>query len=249
MALALFLERCCFRVTPLSSRFSLVSERSSARGPSMTVPSESVANARIPKSMPIVGPPLTDPFGRSTRTPSATYQRSASRRHVADRIRPRSFTVASLVRILPSRGSTTAFGSTRTESVSRKRSARPFFLNLGNPTRRPAFRLARTVRRLDPDPGTLPGRHTSNSRPTKGSCRAASSRCSRFDATASHLASAPEGRQLLACRARPSAAQAPSSRRSGRRRHGRRVGSAGGSWGPARIETPDTSTWLGYPSA
>ena len=125
-------------------RPSLVGDcpRQLAVGLSILVPSEQTAKALIPRSTPTTGPVTATGSGRAASTVSATYQRSASRRQLADRMRPQNLPVASLVWTRPMRGSTTASCSTRMAPVSRNRSGqRPFFLNLGRPTRRPCLGL------------------------------------------------------------------------------------------------------------
>jgi hypothetical protein len=107
------------------------------------VPSEQTAKVWMPRSTPTTGPTTGAGSGRVTSTVSEQYQRSASRRQVADRTRPPHFAnlpVGSFVATRPSRGNTTASGSTLMVPVSRNRSGqRPRFFHLGNPTRRPAF--------------------------------------------------------------------------------------------------------------
>ena len=112
-------EPGCLRLTARLRCCSLRKLRDSARGPSMLVASEQTANTATPRSTPITGPSTGAGSRRSTSTFTATYQRSASRRQVADRMRPRNLSVASLVATRPMRGSTTPPCSTRIAPVSR----------------------------------------------------------------------------------------------------------------------------------
>lgn len=94
----------------------------------------------MPRSMPTASPTTANGFALSTSTASEQNQRSASRDTVAERIRPRNFSVPSFVLILPMRGRTTPCSFTWREPVKRKLSRCPFFLNVGNPISCPCFR-------------------------------------------------------------------------------------------------------------
>src|SRR5919108_3129489 len=146
VALARFRDPCCLRLTARPRRRSFRRLRSSARGLWIEVPSEQTANVWMPRSTPTTGPSTEPGSGRATSTVNEQYQRSASRRQVADRIRPRNLPVASLVVTRPILGSITAPSSTRIVPVSRNRSGqRPRFLKRGKPTRRPCFRPRQLV--------------------------------------------------------------------------------------------------------
>src|SRR4029453_3192129 len=94
---AIVLAHCGPRPDPAHIVKLLVNSLVSARGLSTLVPSEHTAKAVIPRSTPTTGPATLAGSGRTTSTVSATYQRSASLRQVADRIRPRNLLVASFV--------------------------------------------------------------------------------------------------------------------------------------------------------
>ena len=100
---------------------------------SSPTPSEIVAKEWSPRSTPATGPAMGSGSGLSASTVSETYQRSASLRSVAERIRPSNFSVPSFVRIAPSRGNCTPRCRTRINPVSRKASSMPLRLKRGNP--------------------------------------------------------------------------------------------------------------------
>jgi len=94
-------------------------------GDSTGAPSESTAKDLRPGSTPTTGPSTGCGSSRSTSTARDTHRRSASRLTVAERMRPRNFSVVSLVSTQLTRGSVTEPGWTSMLPVSRKESRRP----------------------------------------------------------------------------------------------------------------------------
>ena len=93
---------------------------------------------------------------RSTSTADDTHRRSALWLTVAERIRPRSFSVVSLVRTRPARHDTDR-GPTFMRPVTRKESRRPCVLRKSG-TRRDGPPCGRTTRWRRPDPGPATSR-------------------------------------------------------------------------------------------